>query len=186
MNSYKILNKQIFTNDVFSIVPIRYQDRFDIMNWRNQQIYHLRQDKPLTVENQENFFNKTIGSLFDQDEPNQILFSFLENNVCIGYGGLVHINWLDRNAEISFIMNTELEKENFQKYWILFLGLLRTVSFEELCFHKIFSYSFDLRPKLYDVLKSLGFEKEAILKEHYYFGGDFKNVVIYSLFNKYL
>jgi hypothetical protein len=53
--------------------------------------------------------------LFEQQQPSQLLFSFLENDKCIGYGGLVHINWIDSNAEISFIMNTQLEKDRFQE-----------------------------------------------------------------------
>ena len=54
MNSYKALNKQTFTQNKFSLVPIRDRDKFKIMNWRNEQIYHLRQNKPLTKESQEN------------------------------------------------------------------------------------------------------------------------------------
>ena len=50
MQSYKVLNKQVFKSGVFSIVPIRFEDRIDIMKWRNEQMYHLRQDKPLTEE----------------------------------------------------------------------------------------------------------------------------------------
>lgn len=184
MKAFSVFKKQVFSEGIYSIVPIRYEDRFDIMKWRNEQIYHLRQNEKLTSEDQERYFKNILEPLFSEEKPSQILFSFLENSVCIGYGGLVHINWVDRNAEISFIMNTDLEKDNFQKYWSLFLELIIKVSFEELCFHKIFSYSFDLRPKLYEVLNKLGFVKEAVLKEHYYFGGDFKNVVIYSLFNK--
>ena len=55
MQSYKVLNKQVFKSGDFSIVPIRYEDRIDIMNWRNEQMYHLRQDKPLTEKSQEGF-----------------------------------------------------------------------------------------------------------------------------------
>ena len=50
MQSYKVLNNQVFKSGVFSIVPIRFEDRIDIMKWRNEQIYHLRQDIPLTLE----------------------------------------------------------------------------------------------------------------------------------------
>ena len=49
MNCYKALNNQEYSFNEYSIVPIRSQDRFSIMKWRNEQIYHLRQDKPLTV-----------------------------------------------------------------------------------------------------------------------------------------
>ena len=76
-------------------------------------MYHLRQDKPLTEEDQEAYFLNVVAKLFEQERPNQLLFSFLDGDKCIGYGGLVHINWIDKNAEISFIMNTSLEKSPY-------------------------------------------------------------------------
>ncbi len=180
MNCYKVLNRQHFSNNDFSIVPIRYEDRLDIMKWRNEQIYHLRQNKLLTENDQNYYFENTIANLFNQEEPNQILFSYLENGNCIGYGGLVHINWIDKNAEISFVMNTILEKDEFQKHWVTYLGLIQQLAFEELKLHKIFIYAFDLRPHLYKAAELAGFERDAVLKEHCLFQGEYKNVVIYS------
>ena len=88
----------------YSIVPLRYEDRFHILKWRNEQIYHLRQVRPLTEEDQQRYFDNVVSKLYDNPKPDQILFSYLEKGVCIGYGGLGHINWIDRNGEISFIM----------------------------------------------------------------------------------
>jgi len=156
----------------------------DILKWRNEQIYHLRQDKPLTEIDQENYFSNVISKLFNEDQPNQILFSYLENDICIGYGGLVHINWVDKNAEISFVMNTNLEKKYFQFHWKSYLELIEKVAFGELNFHKIFTYAFNLRPNLYEALESVGFSKEAILEEHYFFDGKYLDVVIHSKKNK--
>ena len=48
MNSYKCIVEQKFSFKSYSLVPIRYEDRMDILKWRNDQIYHLRQNKPLT------------------------------------------------------------------------------------------------------------------------------------------
>jgi RimJ/RimL family protein N-acetyltransferase len=177
---YRILNRQVFANEEFKLVPIRFKDRYNIMKWRNEQIYHLRQSEPLTVEKQDNYFNQTIASLFSEEKPKQILFSFLRGNECIGYGGLVHINWIDRNAEVSFIMNTQLEEVSFSKNWSMFLKCLEQLAFGELEFHKIFIYAFDLRPHLYDVLELNGYFKDARLKHHCFFQGDFKDVLIYS------
>lgn len=184
MNLYKILQKQIYTFEHYSIVPIRYEDRFDIMKWRNEQIYHLRQNEPLTAEKQNTYFNTVVSKLFDADKPEQILFSYLENEICIGYGGLVHINWIDNNAEISFIMNTDLEKKYFDKHWGIFLQLLKEVAFDELKLHKIYTYAFDLRPHLYQVLEKNGFTKEAVLKDHCLCNDEYKDVVIHSLINR--
>ncbi|MFN4762605.1 GNAT family N-acetyltransferase [Gillisia sp. Q332] len=184
MKFYKVLHNQIFSKGEFSIVPIRYEDRMSILKWRNEQIYHLRQDKPLTEENQELYFNTVINKLFDEEQPKQILFSYLQNDVCIGYGGLVHINWTDKNAEVSFIMNTELEQDYFSKHWTFFLQLIEQIAFKELNFHKLFTYAFDLRPLIYEVIENAGYIKEAILKEHCFFNGSYIDVVIHSKFEE--
>ncbi|AXB55384.1 GNAT family N-acetyltransferase [Flavobacterium fluviale] len=181
---YKCLRKQIFSQDSYTIVPIRMEDRFEIMKWRNEQIFHLRQDRLLTEKDQNVYYDKVVRSLFDNEKPNQILFSYLENGKCIGYGGLVHINWIDKNAEISFIMETSLEKQYFSKHWTTYLALIQKLAFDELNFHKVFLYAFDLRPHLYPVVENAGFLKEAVLKEHCLFEGEYKDVVIHSKFNK--
>jgi RimJ/RimL family protein N-acetyltransferase len=184
MNTYKVLSKQIFTSGKYSLVPIRFEDRYDIMKWRNEQIYHLRQEKPLTKEAQDAYFENVVAILYDQERPNQILFSFLEDGVCIGYGGLVYINWIDRNAEVSFIMNTQLEFEYFSFYWNNYLQLLKLVAFDTLSLHKTYVYAFDLRPHLYMALEEAGFFFDSRLKEHCFYNNEFKDVVIYSLINQ--
>jgi RimJ/RimL family protein N-acetyltransferase len=180
MNTYKALNKQVYTLDEHSLVPIRMEDRYDIMRWRNEQIYHLRQAEPLTNDRQDWYFENVVGKLFEQDQPNQILFSFLKDGECIGYGGLVHINWVDRNAEISFIMDTHLEEDFFEFHWKTYLGLIEKVGFRELSFHKLYIYAFDLRPHLYAALSDPGYFLDARLREHCSFNGQFLDVVIYS------
>lgn len=177
---YRCLKQQTYHKDNFSITPLRDEDRFLIMQWRNEQLYHLRQQQPLTEETQEKYFNTVVAGLFDQEHPGQVLFSYLENGTCIGYGGLVHINWKDRYAEISFIMNTALEQDFFEQHWITFLSLLEQPAFNGMNLHKIFTYAFDLRPHLYRAVEKAGFIEEARLKEHCFFEGKFIDVVIHS------
>jgi hypothetical protein len=81
-------------------------------------------------------------------------------------------------------MNTKLEKNDFHFYWKTFLNLIEQVSFGELNFYKIFTYAFDLRPNLYMALVDMGFLKEAILKEHCFFDGKYKDVILHSKINK--
>jgi RimJ/RimL family protein N-acetyltransferase len=184
MNTYRSLNNQSFTSEEYSLVPIRFKDRFDIMKWRNEQIYHLRQAKQLTAADQNDYFEKVISQLFDKEQPDQLLFSFLKENKCIGYGGLVHINWNDKHAEISFIMDSLLEKSAFSILWSRFLDLICNLAFEELNFHKIFTYAFDLRKNLYTILENNGFQFEAKLKEHVLFEGKMIDVLIHSKLNR--
>lgn len=184
MATYKVLNRQVYSSGNYSIVPIRTEDKYAILKWRNEQIYHLRQNRPLTQADQDAYFESVVAKLFEQEYPNQILFSYLEDGKCIGYGGLVHINWIDKNAEISFIMNTALEKDFFSFHWQTYLGLIEKVAFEELKLHKIFTYAFDLRPHLYLIFEDSGFEKEAILKEHCLFEKKYIDVVIHRKLNE--
>ena len=160
MRHYKNLTKQEFVNGDYKIVPIRDIDKFEIMKWRNQQLYHLRQKKILTKKNQQNYFKNVVEKLFNKINPDQILFSYLQGKECFGYGGLVHINWNDKNAEISFIMETKLEKEHFEFHWINFLKMIEKVAFEGLELNKIYTHAFDLRPSLYPVLEKQNFFKE--------------------------
>ncbi len=184
MPNYIVLKQQIFESGEYSIVPIRDEDKYFIMNWRNEQMYHLRQSSLLTREMQEAYFEKIINSLFENLQPDQILFSYLHKEVCVGYGGLVHINWVDKNAEISFLMNTKLESESFEIHWSNFLKLIEHVAFDELSLHKIYTYAFDLRPKLYKILEVNNFVQEARLNQHSYFNNNFIDVLIHAKINR--
>lgn len=182
--TYKSLHKNSFSKDEFSIVPIRFEDRLNIMQWRNEQMYHLRQAQKLAKDQQDHYFKNVVSKLFHEEKPNQILFSYLKKDEIIGYGGLVHINWIDKNAEVSFIMKTELEQKEFDKHWGRYISLIEKVAFQELKLYKVFTYAFDLRSHLYKPLEESGFIKEAVLKKHCYFNGKFKDIVIHSKFNE--
>ena len=183
INKYKVLTKQKFSNDGFHLVPLRYEDRYKIMKWRNEQIFHLRQSNKLTKKNQDKYFSEIISKTFESNEPNQILFSLIKNENCIAYGGLVHINWIDKNAEISFVIDTDLEKNYFIYYWGVFLNLINEIAFKNLNLNKIFTYAYDLRPLVYEALENNGFIREAELTNHCFINGEFHNVIIHSKFN---
>jgi len=183
MRTYSCLsNNQTYYNEEITLLPIRDEDKYVIMNWRNEQIYHLRQEKKLTKASQEAYFKDVISPSFIKKNPPQVLFSVLKDQKCIGYGGLVHIDWLNQNAEVSFLIDTQLEKKYFESYWELFLPILTKVAFEELCFQKIYIYSYNLRPLLYKVLEKMNFIEEACLRNHKKIGNHFIDVRIHSKF----
>ena len=183
---YKCLDKFSFEgNNGYSLVPLRMEDKYLIMQWRNEQLYHLRQPASLTQIDQDLYFNTTVAQLFEQEQPDQLLFSYLDpNQVCIGYGGLVHINWHDQHAEISFIMATELEKKYFSIHWKRYLSLIEQLAFTALKFHKIFTYAFDLRPHLYAVLEENRWIREAVLKDHFLHKNNYLDVVVHAKINE--
>lgn len=180
MASYNCLHKQEITTGEYTIVPIRYEDRLAIMKWRNEQMYHLRQEKILTENDQEAYFQNIILPSYKEKTPAQILFSFLQNEKCIGYGGLVHINWQSNQAEVSFIMASELEADNFETNWVNFLHLLEKVAFSDLYLNSIFTYAYDLRPQLYKAIENAGFQQTKRLEKEQLVEGKLVDVVIHT------
>ncbi len=184
MRVYKCLHIDQLSEGSYTLVPIRDEDKYEIMNWRNAQLEILRQQTPLTKEQQELYFKTTIASLFDKVQPEQILFSFLENGKLIGYGGLVHIDWGKRTAEISFLTETSrnLSKVQFVSDWINYLSLIKKIAKDHLDLNAIYTYAYDLRPNLYIALEKAGFKETKRLKDHVEINGAKKDVRIHSYY----
>jgi hypothetical protein len=67
---YKNINSDSFNNGIYSLVPIRDEDKYDIMNWRNNQLDILRQETVLLIEQQEIYFKTVVDKLFDTRNVN--------------------------------------------------------------------------------------------------------------------
>lgn len=184
---YKCLPKQSFSVGSKTLLPIMHKDRFTIMHWRNEQINILRQKELLTAEKQDNYFTNVISHLFDQTSPDQILFGFYEKEILIGYGGLVHIDWESRNAEISFITSTERNNKDevFSDDFSNFLKLVFLLAFDTLNFIKLHTTFYDIQHRLLykKVIEEQGFISEGRMENHIMINGKIENVLIYSRFN---
>ena len=185
---YKCLPKQEFIDEDYKLTAIRDQDKYEIMKWRNEQIVVLRQKEVLTKKTQNGYFKNVVDKLFEQEKPSQLLFSFFKNDVLIGYGGLVHIDWESRNAEISFLTATARNKsrEVFSEDWSGYLNIILRIAFGRLKFLKIHTTFYDIeqRKTYKEVLLRFNFIQEAILKKHILVDGKVKSILIYSCFNK--
>src|SRR5436189_68606 len=121
---YHCLSAQRFaTQDGFTVVPLRKQDIQKIREWRNAQLDILRQQTLLTSEHQETYYQSFIAPSFTKENPSIVLFSFLHEGECIGYGGLVHIDWIARRGEVSFLLDPHFLTE-YDKYFKHFYELV--------------------------------------------------------------
>jgi len=184
MHNYRPLDRIKFELNDYCIIAIRWEDREKIRIWRNEQIEILRQNNELTKEDQDNYFKNIIAPLFTEEEPKQLLFSFLKNDKLVGYGGLVHISWEDKNAEISFLLETNRNKDIdvFTSEWYIYLSLIKEVAFISLRFKKIYTYGIDIRPHLTKVILKQNFVEEARLKDHVKKKDKYFDVLIHSFF----
>jgi len=182
MRFYKNIAKQEFTRGAYSLRPVRDEDQYEIMRWRNEQIDVLRQSTLLTKESQEAYFKNVIAPLFHEEQPKQYIFSFFENDRLIGYGGIVHINWQNRSGEISFLTDTlrAHDQKTFVSDWEIYLSMIKAFASEQLHFNYIFTYAYDLRPHLYTALENSGFLQTARYPQHIEIDGRFVDVLIHT------
>lgn len=152
----------------YGITTLREEDIENIRLWRNAQIEVLRQQAPLSPEEQRRYFSEVIRPDFSQERPKQILFSFLLNNRCIGYGGLTNIDWISSRAEVSFLVDPSRAHNNrvYEQDFSHFLELLCKVAFEELKLHRLFAETYIFRTATLAILKGKGFKVEGMFREH--------------------
>lgn len=141
---YKIIDYSNLCSGSLVLNPIEHKEIFEIMDWRNNQIKFLRQDKLLTKEDQVEYFKKIIKMQCKSDYPSQILFSFKESNEFIAYGGLTHIDWKEGLAEISYLSRLDSEvSETLYCYRLnTFIDILSFLAFESLNLSKIYTVTY--------------------------------------------
>ena len=122
----------------------------------------LRQSVALTPEMQAAYYQDVIIPSYEEKHPKQILFSILFDGECIGYGGLVHINWKVKEAEVSFLLDSR-RKEGTVTYsndFKAFLWMIKKVAFDDLMLDVLVTETYDVRPDHIATLESQGFVEE--------------------------
>lgn len=183
--NYKILKNYEFKDGPYFLKPIELNEIEDIRKWRNAQKKYLRQRANISREEQFRYFNNFVFNSLNENEPRQILFSYFFNSDFIGYGGLVHISWHDKRAEISFLLKKSLANsvETYQTHFKKFLDLIKIISFQELKLNKLFTETYNLRPFHILTLEEAGFRLEGRLKNHVFIEGKFIDSLIHGLDN---
>ncbi len=176
-------NKDFSDSEGYRIIPIREEDRELIRLWRNAQMNVLRQVKFISASEQQLYFQQVILPSFAQQQPKQILLSFLLNETLIGYGGLTNLDWAARRAEVSFLVEPHRmeNKEGYASDFTHFLNLLCQVTFKELKFHRLFTETFAFRKEHIAILENFGFAKEGILREHVFKGNQWVDSIMHGL-----
>ncbi|MBF9220831.1 GNAT family N-acetyltransferase [Hymenobacter ruricola] len=166
--SYSALRLNQYEQAGYQLVPIRYEDREPIRQWRNAQLAVLRQAAPLTAEQQDAYFQRVVLPLFEQARPGQLLFSLLREGELVAYGGLVHISWPDERAEVSFLADPAraLAPATYRQDFLAFLQLLYRVAFEDLRLNRLVTETYDLRPAHVAIMEESGLKPEGRLRQH--------------------
>ena len=182
IKKYSCLKNKKYKFKNYFLVPIREEDIQNIRKWRNKQIDILRQKEKISEKEQINYYEFVIKKSFNEKEPNCILFSFMLNDKCIGYGGLTNIDWSSKRAEISFIIdnNRNSNSEVYYQDFLSFLNIITQLAFHELKLNRLFTETYDIRPLVLKILEKIGFELEGKLKQHVNIKGKYVDSLIHG------
>ena len=182
VKGFSILSDKSFSHGGYSISTIEMSDAIPVMHWRNEQLDALRQKHPLTEESQSEYFENVVKREFPKTQPDFILLRFTYQKKLIGYGGLVHINWHDKRAEVSFLLETTRAK-NIGQYLMelkIFLGLIKSVAFIEFELNKITTESYSHRSHHVKAIEECGFNRDGILRDHTLIDGKWADAILGS------
>ena len=159
----------------YKLRTIENNDLEAIRKMRNAQTKILRQVKPISYNEQQEYFSKI------HKDNSQILFA-IEDEVeeMIGYCGLVNINYVYSTAEISFITIKSECNVEYSKIFLFILNRLSDFAFNSLGLNKIWTETYGFRTNHISILEQFGMIKEGVLREHVFKDGERHNSIIHS------
>ena len=180
---YTLLGDKLWEDGDYNISSVRMEDSEKIRIWRNEQMDGLRQSSPLSVSHQKKYFNDFVLNEFIKKEPAQILLRFCLKGKLIGYGGVVHIDWLHLKGEVSFLMATERARDISQycEEFAIFLKLLKKLAFNDLGLNKLTTEAYAHRSHHVQTIENANFIREGLLRQHTKVSGKWVDAVVCSL-----
>jgi len=98
-------------------------------------------------------------------------------------GGLVHIDWEHRRAEISFLLDDARAGDDarYAKEFLAFLQLVRQLGFDDLKLHRLFTETYAMRTHHISVYDSFGLQLEGVLRDHVRIGDKYVHSLIHGI-----
>ena len=174
-------NLSIATNAVV-VRPIRWSDREDIREWRNQQIEVLRQQVPISMEQQDLYYSQILAPQMSMTHPSQFLFGIEVDNELIGYGGLTNVSWDTRQAELSFLVNPKiLNTQTYKEVMLAFITVIADFARNQFGLLRIFTETYSQRTDHIEILELAGFTQEETLIDRVVVDGKPIDSIIHGL-----
>ena len=159
--------------DAVAVRPIRWSDRESIREWRNQQIDVLRQQDPISTEQQDQYFSQILEPLMGMTHPSQFLFGIELDAQLIGYGGLTNIDWDAQRAELSFLADTKILKTPaYKEIMTIFIKIISELAKNRFGLNQIFTETYTQRVDHIEILELAGFEHQTFLADRAVINGE--------------
>ena len=159
-----------------TIRPIEPTDLSCIQKWRNLKSIqpYVREYRELSYRNVETWYNSMILD-------NKFEFFIIEDNdnTPIGITGLTYIDWVNKNADLHLAIYHN-EQWIDKLYAPEVLNIMSDYGFNYLHLEKIYAEIYENDKKKLNLFLSNDFHTDAILRNHYYYNGNYINSHIVS------
>ncbi len=175
--------RESLTRGTHRIAAVQPSEIEAIRRWRNAQMVVLRQSTPIEPDAQVAYYAQHIWPSMAEPRPANLLLSLFEGDAHVGYCGLVHMAWAHARAEVSFLLDPALTTDAtvYRGHHLACLALLRTLAFEDLRLHRLFTETWGFRTAHMENLEAAGFRREGTCREHLWVDGQRQDVVFHGL-----
>ncbi len=149
-----------------------------VMTWINdpdivKNFQHF--DKQFTREDELGFIKKLIAS-----DSNRVFSVFDEENNYVGQVGLNQISWENKLGRLAVFVKKEHRGKGYAQEMI---RLILDKAFKELGLHKVWLVVYADNAKAIHIYEKLGFQKEGVLKDEYYWQGRYHDMMRMAIVN---
>lgn len=161
--------------------PIKESDAAFFFKWRND-ISYIKHTKSFRLPKHEGMETAWVNAVCADRTNSAAIFIIMVDDLPIGFVQLSNIDWISRNAYFGIaICDTSIKSKGYGKRTS---KLVLDYAFNELNIHKISLEISSFNTNVLELYEALGFKKEGIMREHYYWENEYHDVHLYGLLKK--
>lgn len=171
ISSDRITLRAIRSSDIEELKCIRTDIEF-----RNNVMMH---PFPITELQEEDWMNNVLN-----DKNNSSVYlaiSEVDKDKTIGLISFTNVSYIHQRADLGIYLSKGTRGKGVGKEAT---ELMLQYGFDSLNFHKIELKVLEFNEVALNMYEQLGFEKTALLKDHFYCSGKFQNVVYMTIYSK--
>lgn len=133
---------------------------------------------------EEAYYTKsTLEESFDKNKENPHIRSFIIDHAGedIGFVQLLFIHPISRNAEFAIMIDPKHQGKGYSHQAT---EQAIAYAFQTLNLHKLYLWADETNEKAIHIYKKHGFTVDAVLHEHFYVNGSYRNAVIMNYFQR--
>jgi len=158
---------------------IEEHDLAQLQKWRNDPNIrkYFREYRELSMQQQRQWYEEKVIN-----DPDTLMFivKVSKTGESIGVCGFNHVNWIHRRGEISIYIGKESLYIDPDGYAADGIALLLEYGFAQLGLMRIWTETYSFDEKKRDLLTSIGFQEDGILRKNYFFSGQWWDSIVIS------